>query len=260
LRPLLVDWGAPGEIERSFTLTDYIAGRLDQAFDMAQELSGAAGIPGERVHILGYCMGGLLALALADRRRRRVASLALLATPWDFHAARAAEARLLGALAEPLAAGLAGLGEVPVELLQSLFFAADPQLGLQKFSRFGQLNPASDRAEQFVAIEDWLNDGVPMALPTARECLGNWYGANLTAAAQWRIAGKAVDPTRLEVPALVVLPEQDRIVPPPSAIALADLLPRAHRLSPSLGHVGMVVGDRAATEVWQPLARWFNEY
>ena len=27
-RPLLVDWGAPGELERSFTLTDYVAGRL----------------------------------------------------------------------------------------------------------------------------------------------------------------------------------------------------------------------------------------
>ena len=31
LRPLLVDWGRPGEAERGFTLDDYIAGRLEQA-------------------------------------------------------------------------------------------------------------------------------------------------------------------------------------------------------------------------------------
>ncbi|MGH6961928.1 MAG: hypothetical protein ACREE7_15710, partial [Dongiaceae bacterium] len=32
-RPLLVDWGAPGDLERGFSLTDYIAGRLEQALD-----------------------------------------------------------------------------------------------------------------------------------------------------------------------------------------------------------------------------------
>jgi polyhydroxyalkanoate synthase len=28
IRPLLVDWGAPGPLERGFSLTDYVAGRL----------------------------------------------------------------------------------------------------------------------------------------------------------------------------------------------------------------------------------------
>ena len=41
------------------------------------------------IAVVGYCMGGLLALALALRRQRQVACLALLATPWDFHAERA---------------------------------------------------------------------------------------------------------------------------------------------------------------------------
>ena len=34
-------------------------------------------------------------------------------------------------------------------------------------------------ARDFVALEDWLNDGVPLALPVARECLGGWYGDNV---------------------------------------------------------------------------------
>ena len=33
LRPLLMDWGRPGPEERGFTLTDYVAGRLDRAFE-----------------------------------------------------------------------------------------------------------------------------------------------------------------------------------------------------------------------------------
>src|SRR4029077_12428041 len=83
LRPLLVDWGTPGDLERRFTLTDYIAGRLEAALDAA---GAAAGGP---MAVMGYCMGGVLALALAERRPKRVSALALLATPWDFHAERA---------------------------------------------------------------------------------------------------------------------------------------------------------------------------
>src|SRR5262249_8508228 len=64
LRPLLVDWGRPGPAERRFTLTDYIAGRLVRALDAA---AAAAGGP---LAVVGYCMGGLLALALAQLRER----------------------------------------------------------------------------------------------------------------------------------------------------------------------------------------------
>src|SRR5216683_2440968 len=60
LRPLLVDWGRPDTTERRFNLTDYIAGRLEAAAEAAVT---AAGTP---VAVVGYCMGGLLALALAQ--------------------------------------------------------------------------------------------------------------------------------------------------------------------------------------------------
>ena len=84
-------------------------------------------------------MGGLLAVALAERRRRQVRALALLATPWSFHAERAGHARLLGMMAQPLRLACAALGEVPVDLLQMLFTAADPLVVLRKFSRFAAL-------------------------------------------------------------------------------------------------------------------------
>lgn len=89
VNPWLVDWGYPGEAERRFGLDDYIAGRLDHALDAVAELTGGP------VALAGYCMGGLLALALAQRRRAQVTGLALLATPWDFHAGDGGRARAL---------------------------------------------------------------------------------------------------------------------------------------------------------------------
>jgi polyhydroxyalkanoate synthase subunit PhaC len=249
LRPLLVDWGRPGAVERGFGLTEYVAGRLEAAADAAEAVAGGP------LGVMGYCMGGLLAVALAERRPRQVRALALLATPWSFHAERAGHAQLLGMMAQPLCLACAALGELPVDLLQMLFSAADPLVALRKFQRFAAL-AEGPRVDHFVAVEDWLNDGVPLALPVARECLAGWYGGDTPARDEWRIAGRPVLPRRIAQPALVVFPGQDRIVPPASAEALALALPAAERLVPPLGHIGMIVGGKAPSQVWQPLARW----
>jgi poly[(R)-3-hydroxyalkanoate] polymerase subunit PhaC len=250
LRPLLIDWGRPGPVERRFTLTDYIAGRLVRALEAAAALAGGP------LPVVGYCMGGLLALALAQLRQPLVNALALLATPWDFHAERSGQARLLGTLADPLAEGFAGLGELPVDVLQTLFAALDPLLALRKFSRFATLAAGSTEEREFVAVEDWLNDGVPLALPVARDCLGGWYGENGPGRGTWRVLGAAIRPERISMPALVVLPAQDRIVPPATAAALGAALPAAEVLRPPLGHIGMMVAREAPAAVWHPLGQW----
>jgi len=250
LRPLLVDWGKPEADEREFDLDRYVAGRLERAAEAAGAVAAAP------FAVIGYCMGGLLALALADRRAELVSALALLATPWDFHAERAGQARLLGELAGPLMRGFATLGEIPVDVLQVLFAALDPLLALRKFSRFASLPDGSAEERDFVAVEDWLNDGVPLALRVAGDCLGGWYGENAPGRGRWRIAGEAVLPQRVDLPSLVVIPAQDRIVPPSTAIALAELLPAVERLTPPLGHIGMMVAREAPSAVWRPLAQW----
>ncbi|HEY1504082.1 MAG TPA: alpha/beta fold hydrolase, partial [Stellaceae bacterium] len=253
LRPLLVDWGAPGEEERRFDVGDYIMRRLGPAAEVARQAAG-----GVSPVVLGYCMGGLLALALAARRPPLVSALALLATPWRFHAERAEQARLLGVLAEPIAKSYAALGEVPVDMLQALFAAQDPLLVLRKFSRFAEMAPDSAAALGFVALEDWLNDGVPLAIPVARECLGGWYGEDRPGRGRWLVDGQPIRPRDVEIPALVVVPAQDRIVPPATAAALSDALPQAETWRPNLGHIGMIVARDAPSTVWEPLAGWLG--
>jgi polyhydroxyalkanoate synthase subunit PhaC len=251
-RPLLVDWGAPGEIERGFGLDDYVTGRLGRALDAALAAAGAPPI------LIGYCMGGLLALGLAQQRERDLAGLALLATPWDFHAERAEQARMLGAMLPALEPLLAALGELPVDVIQALFAALDPSLALRKFLDFAKLDPTSPRAQQFVALEDWLNDGVAMSAPVARECLGGWYGRNTTANGRWRLAERPVAPQRLGLACLAVIPGQDRIVPPLSALALARALPNCETWRPALGHIGMMAGGKAEGDLWRPLTAWLS--
>jgi pimeloyl-ACP methyl ester carboxylesterase len=252
VRPLLLDWGWPEDAERRFTLTDYVAGRLERALGAAKALAGSAPV------LAGYCMGGTLAVAAAARRPDLVRGLALLATPWDFHAGqeeRAARAASLLPLMEP---ALAFAGTLPVDMIQVLFAMLDPFGVAEKYRAFAATPPDCERAVLFVALEDWLNDGVPLAAPVARECLGEWYGRNAPALGEWMVAGLPVDPASLALPAFVAAPGRDRIVPPESSRPLAALIPGAVLHEPRAGHIGMAAGSTAERVLWRPLLDWLE--
>ena len=78
LRPLLLDWGTPGPAEASFDLAAYGTERLVPALLEARRLAGGP------VPVMGYCMGGTLAVGLAARRPDDVSALLTIGAPWDF--------------------------------------------------------------------------------------------------------------------------------------------------------------------------------
>ena len=250
LSPLVVDWGAPGAEERSFTLAGYVTRRLEPA------LAAACAAAGGPVPVVGYCMGGLLALALALRRPDSVAALALLATPWDFHRGGPDWTPFLDLARPYLSPLIAGGGVLPPEPIQLLFAAAQPARIAAKFRAFARRPPDGAAAAAFVDVEDWLNDGVPLAGPVAHECLFGWYGDNRPGRGAWSLAGTRIDPAALSCPSLLLVPARDRVVPSPSALALARALPEPRVLRPRSGHIGMVVGRNARADCHIPLADW----
>ncbi|HEY8014614.1 MAG TPA: alpha/beta fold hydrolase, partial [Dongiaceae bacterium] len=251
LRPFLIDWGSPGEEERRFGLDDYIGTRLSAALD---EVTARAGKPA----LLGYCMGGLLTLGLAALRPNDVLGQVLMAVPWDFHRPTSLAAQPLTALREPIEHAIERLGELPGDMLQILFALPDACAVERKFRQFARLNQTQAAARRFVALEDWVNDCVPLTAAVARETFFGWYGDNLPGRNQWRVAGVEVVPRRLRHPALVVVPARDRIVPAESARPLADALPNGKRLIIGGGHVGMLIGARAVTELYAPIAAFLG--
>ncbi|MFV0474976.1 MAG: alpha/beta fold hydrolase, partial [Pikeienuella sp.] len=165
LRPLLLDWGEPGSEEQGFGLADYVERRLVPAFDAARAATGG------KLALIGYCMGGALAVALAGLRGDHVSRLALIGAPWDFahmtpmrgalasfgvSGERAMLARMIDAVA-------GAFGAVPVAALQAVFAQLDPGLAARKFRRFAGLDQKGAEARRFVLIEDWLNAGPPLS-------------------------------------------------------------------------------------------------
>ncbi len=113
---------------------------------------------------------------------------------------RAWPARLLGLGAQGLAQAGAVAETVPIEMVQSFFFLLDPFLAERKFVRLARLDPDSEAARSFVALEDWINDGVPLGSALARDCLRSWYRDNEPGRGTWRVAGHRMQPRLLRRP------------------------------------------------------------
>ncbi|TYO88146.1 alpha/beta fold hydrolase [Oceanicella actignis] len=261
VRPLLLDWGAPGPEEMGFDLADHVMRRLVPAAEAAAEMFGAPPA------VAGYCMGGGLAAALAATRPELTARLALIGTPWDFSRLEGMGAALAAAFAREdraaLRARIEGLracfGAVPMDVLQTLFAALDPTLALRKFRKLARM-PRGDPAEElFVAAEDWLNDGPPLPAPAAADLLLGWCLDNDAARGSWQVGGRAVRPEDIAAPTLAFCATRDLISPPGCAEALPRAIPGARILRPQAGHVGMIIGAQAPRMVWSPLAAFLAE-
>ncbi|MBL8629663.1 MAG: alpha/beta fold hydrolase [Rhodospirillaceae bacterium] len=249
----LLDWGAPDHAERQFHLEDYICGVLIPALEHVKAITG------QTPQLVGYCMGGTLATAVAVLRPDVVSGLVLLATPWDFHVDSGATRLFLAQFKPFIDMMLNGTGVASVDFLQAMFASLDPTLVSRKFRGFAARDTETDAARRFVELEDWLNDGVDLAGPAARETFFTWYGDNAPKNAQWRIDGRVIDPRQISTRSLALIPSQDRIVPPASALALAQQIPGCDTRQVDLGHIGMIAGGSAAEKVYAPLVRWLEK-
>ncbi len=243
-RVLLVDWGPMQASERRLGLAGLVSARL---MPLLARLDGP-------VRLLGYCLGGTLALAAGQLLGARLERLALIAAPWHFDGF-GPEARLRAletwTAIRPVGRGL---GAVPISLLNPLFWSLDEEAVLAKFEALSRRPSDDPHLGWFAAVEDWANSGAPLTLPAARDLFVAGFGTDRIGRGLWRVGGERIAPERLSAPILDVGATRDRIVPPEARVRLAGI---DRRDVPS-GHVGMVVGGGARESLWEPLSNWLH--
>lgn len=235
----LLDWGMPIRDAGQDNMESLLAERLLPALRAAHDLAG------QPVHALGYCMGGTLLAQVAEQARDYVRSLVFLASPWDFHAGGTDNGlRQQVQFWSPAAYRMIEThGLLDRRWLQSVFAALSPAVTMHKFSRFAKMAADDEGAALFVAVEDWLNDGVDLPPLLAQQFLQDWFADNAL------VAQKA----KLDMQVLIIASKRDRLVCFESAVALQCNFPRARLCVPECGHIGMIAGDRAVKDVWTPI-------
>lgn len=246
-RSYLLDWGQPHADEGQNHIDRVIAERLIPAVESL----------GKPVLLLGYCMGGLFSAALASLRPDLVKGVLLLAAPWNFHDQKGAlKARL--SLMKPMALPyMKQYQRLPESWMQAVFATLDPEGSIKKFSSFANMPEGDPREAMFVAVEDWLNDGLDLPAGIASTCMDDWYENNFPYKGAWRVMDRNIVAQDIKVPTLVVAARDDRIVPLESALAFADQRVKGDRLICNTGHVGLIAGRSVIAEIWHPMADWF---
>ena len=219
---LLLDWGnADDRSDLS------VAGHVEHL------LLPLLGSIGETVTLIGYCLGGTMAIAAANLVP--VDRVVTLASPWNFARYPEASKRVLMDMWCHSQTAAKSFGALPMEVLQAAFWSLDPERTVRKFAEFGGLDPKSAEARRFVELEEWSNEGEALPYPAAQELVENLFGADLSGQASWSVGGRVVS-DQLRVPSLHLTAERDLIAPPQTAAS-------GQSIAIVSGHVGMIVGS-----------------
>jgi polyhydroxyalkanoate synthase len=248
----VLDWKAPGAAGPDLRFADYVDGAI---------ADGAAATGAPQVALLGYCMGGTLALMFAARRPERVRALCLLGTPVDFHASGEL-ARLTAPERFDADLMMDAFGNLPPALLQSGFKLLNPADAAFKTAHLYADAGDADRLRHRVAVEAWLEDNIAFPGGVYREYIRGLYQDNALVAKNFRVAGEPIDLARVTAPLCNVVALRDSICAPPSSRALMPLVgtpPEARELYEfDTGHIGLTTSRRAHAELWPRIIRWLE--
>jgi polyhydroxyalkanoate synthase len=221
-RTLLLDWGRADE-RSALSIADHIEQLL---LPLLRSI-------GEPVALIGYCLGGTMAIAAANAIE--VERVVTLAAPWNFERYPQNSNQALQDVWRQSEAAAKSLGALPMEVLQATFWSLDPERTVRKFAEFGRLDPASADARRFIELEEWANEGEALPYPAAKELVEDLFGRDTPGSGVWAVCGKGAS-DRLNEPTLHLTAERDLIAPPQTAAG-------GKTVAIPSGHVGMIVGS-----------------
>lgn len=241
LHAYLLDWGEVAVRDAHLSVGDHIT---ELMIPLLKTLRAPS-------HLVGYCLGGTMALAAAQLTE--VKSLTLIAAPWHFDAYSADHRVAMGQLWQASRNGSEQLGVLPIEVLQAMFWQLDPDGTIAKYAAFADMPANGPDFDLFVAMEAWANTGAPLPFAAGRELFEDFIASDLPGTSGWKVAGETITPQAVPCPALEIVSLTDRIVP---AATATQHFPR---LDNDRGHVGMITGSQAKSKLWEPLREWLSQ-
>jgi len=248
----LLDWGAPAREDRYITFDQYITGYLRRAVQRVRALSGQP-----QISLLGYSMGGTLTAIYSALVGQHVRNLVQLAAPIDFHDG--------GLMAEwtrkerfNVDLVVDTLGAMPAELMRASFRLLKPTIQIAQQIALADRCGDLDAVQDFLAMFAWIDDDIPFLGEAYRKYIKECYQENYLVQGKLIIDGRRDDLGRITSALLTVVAANDQICLPRSATVLNQLVGSTDRqvLEQPGGHVGVVAGRVAPSQLWPQLGQW----
>lgn len=252
----LVDFGEPDEADAGNTLETYVDDYLPRALRAAAAAAGT-----DEVDVLGYCFGGVLATLAVAGHDGPAASLALMATPFDFGRMNEGILRVLSEGQVEIDAILDDTGNVPAEAVLRMFRAQKPTAPLGNYATLLERMWDDEFVEGFQAMSMWSRDQVPFPGAAARQGVELLLRRNVLLDGEVPLGGRTVRLSSIDQPTLAIVAEHDHLVPPPAALPVLDLVGSTDTTAVHVpaGHIGLATGRQAVRTTIPALTTWLTE-
>lgn len=263
----LIDWGKPRKEHAHFGLRHYADEMFGTALEKVRKHSGS-----QDVSLMGWCMGGLLCLLHQGLKQDpRIRNIVTIASPIDLRGGGivAGAAQALNAPAQlirrytNLRLDMLNPGKLhsPGWLTTLSFKMTDPVGSVTTY--WDLLTGMSDRAfvESHSTTADYLNNMLLYPGGVIADLTVKMAVDNKLATGKIEIGEQVAELDRIACPMLVFAGEKDILVPAPIAQKIVDIVAsqdKEFRVAPG-GHMGVILGGRAQSNVWAQSADWLAE-
>lgn len=205
----MISWKNPGTKDRHLSMEDYLNLGILSALTVIRSI-----VPQEKIHLVGYCLGGTLAgiaaALMAREKDERLASLTLLAAQVDF--------------TDPGELGLF-IDESQITFLQSLmlekgYLDTQQMLGAFQMLRSNDLiwsrmirEYLLGERKSLVDLMAWNADATRMPYKMHSEYLRHLFLRNELASGKYLINHKPIALTDINIPIFVIATERDHVSP-----------------------------------------------
>lgn len=254
----LIDWIPPAASDDWRGFDAYVNADVANAVRAVKIHFGA-----DRITVLGYCFGALLAVMYTALHPREVKNLVTLTIPFDMSVRELPITHLMDFMNPQAVETVTAIyGNVPPWMISAGFQAIAPVHHLlDKYVGLYRNSARPGYAEMFDLFERWMSSDVPLAGQIFRE-VASLGRENKLYRNQMMVGGRHADVKGIACPLLNVVADLDDVVHPKSSLPLPDFVGSQDRrnLTFPTGHIGAAVSGPALQKLWPEIGRWLSEH
>ena len=262
----LIDWKSPSSIDKYTSFDDYVNYYLDHCLEIVKEKRNV-----EKVTLHGYCLGATMSVMYTATHQNNVRNLVTIAPIVDADQ----DSTVLANFAKNIDVDklVDTIGNFTSEQLYTCYSLLKPfKQGVNKYINLVQNIDNKKFVENFLGVEKWLYDTPPIAGETFRQWIKDIYQNNLFAKNEMRLEEissrnkpeaddpNIIDLSKIRVPLLNIVAEEDHLVAPASSSALNDLVSSKDKrlMRFHTGHVGLIASSYSQNNVLPKVGQWIK--
>ncbi|PTQ89519.1 alpha/beta fold hydrolase [Agitococcus lubricus] len=263
----LIDWGKPTIENADLSLENYAIDWFPKALAAIREHSGS-----DEVSLMGYCMGGLLALMyLASHPEDdKVTNLITIASPIDMH-----KANPLGLVSQVLAMPASLIRRkttfrldnlnadgfhVDGKTLSWLFKMTNPLGVVSSYMELIRNLADDDYVARYMTMNEWFTNMPDYPGATVQDMMRKMGLYNRMAKGQFKIGERLADFKAIHSNLLAFAGDNDKIVSIAGARAIMSIVSstdKTFHIVPG-GHAGVFTGSKAVHTTWSIAKDWLQ--